>query len=99
MLMHVIAHGGCTDTVRESALKADSEQKSHAAPRTRTRVSIAPGFSAGRGSNNRAINMGTPERVQDLCILYHPKDQTLRSLPLRLKRRMRREDKGGDSFR
>ena len=27
MLMHVIAHGGCTDTVRESALKADSGRK------------------------------------------------------------------------
>ena len=25
MLMHVIAHGGCTNTVRESALKVDSE--------------------------------------------------------------------------
>ena len=24
ILMHVIAHGGCTDTVRESALKVDS---------------------------------------------------------------------------
>ena len=24
MLMHVIAHGGCTDMVRESALKVDS---------------------------------------------------------------------------
>ena len=24
MLMHVIAHGGCTDTVRESALEVDS---------------------------------------------------------------------------
>ena len=27
MLMHAIAHGGCTDTVRESALKADSGRK------------------------------------------------------------------------
>ena len=27
MLMHVIAYGGCTDTVRESALKADSGRK------------------------------------------------------------------------
>ena len=26
-LMHAIAHGGCTDTVRESALKADSGRK------------------------------------------------------------------------
>ena len=28
MLMHAVAHGGCTDTVRESALKADSGRKS-----------------------------------------------------------------------
>ena len=27
MLMHVIAHGGCTDTVRESASEADSGRK------------------------------------------------------------------------
>ena len=27
MLMHEIARGGCTDTVRESALKTDSEKK------------------------------------------------------------------------
>ena len=27
MLMHAIAHGGCTDTVRESALKVDSGRK------------------------------------------------------------------------
>ena len=26
LLMHAIAHGGCTDTVRESALKADWEK-------------------------------------------------------------------------
>ena len=26
MLMHVIVHGGCTDTVRESALEADWEK-------------------------------------------------------------------------
>ena len=28
MLMHAIAHGGCTDTVRESALKVDSGRRS-----------------------------------------------------------------------
>ena len=28
MLMHAIAHEGCTETVRESALKVDSERKS-----------------------------------------------------------------------
>ena len=27
MLMHAIAHGGCTDTVRQSALKGDSGRK------------------------------------------------------------------------
>ena len=27
MLMHAIAHGGCTDTVKESALKVDSGRK------------------------------------------------------------------------
>ena len=27
MLMHAIAHGGCTDTVREYALKIDSGRK------------------------------------------------------------------------
>ena len=27
MLMHVIAHGGCADTVRESALEVDSVRK------------------------------------------------------------------------
>ena len=29
MLMHAIAHGDCTDTVRESALKVDSGRKTH----------------------------------------------------------------------
>ena len=46
MLMQAIAHGGCTDTVRESALKADSGRQSLVAPGTRTRVSIAPGFQS-----------------------------------------------------
>ena len=27
MLMHVIAHGGCTNIIRESALKVDSGEK------------------------------------------------------------------------
>ena len=27
MLMHAIAHGGCTDTVRQSALEVDSGRK------------------------------------------------------------------------
>ena len=29
MSMNAIAHGGCTDTVRESALKVDSGRKIH----------------------------------------------------------------------
>ena len=43
------AHGGRTDTaLRESALEVDSGEKSLAAPGTRTRVSLTPGFSVGR---------------------------------------------------
>ena len=49
MLMHATAHGGSTDTVRESALKTDlEEKKSLATPETPTRGSIAPGFSVQR---------------------------------------------------
>ena len=52
VLMHAIARGSCTHTVRESALKVDSgrekenkkKRKIHAAPGTRTRVNIASGF-------------------------------------------------------
>ena len=61
MLIHVIVHGGCTDTVRESALETDSGKKkkeegkkikkSLAAPGIRTRFSIAPGFSVEGSSN------------------------------------------------
>ena len=51
MLMHAIAHGGCRDTVRESALEVDFRTKFLAAPGTRTRVSIAPGFSASRSTH------------------------------------------------
>ena len=40
----MIANGGCTATVRESALKVDSGRKSLTAPGTRTHVSIAPVF-------------------------------------------------------
>ena len=42
MLMHAIAHRGCTDTVRESALEFDSRRKT---PGPQTRISTAPGFS------------------------------------------------------
>ena len=56
----VIAHGGSTDTIGESALEADSREekkkkrrkKSNAALGTRTRVSIAPGFLVGRSTNS-----------------------------------------------
>ena len=59
MLMHAIAHGGCMGTVTESALKVDSgiiiiikyKIKKLAATGTRTRVSIAPGFSVRRSTN------------------------------------------------
>ena len=41
-LMHVTAHWGCMDTVRESALRVDSGRKKPlAAPGTRTCISIA----------------------------------------------------------
>ena len=45
MLMHAIALGGCTDSVRESALEAEGKKRKEnilAAPGIRTRVSIAP---------------------------------------------------------
>ena len=46
MLMHATAHGGCTDTVRESALNVNS-----VTPGTPTRVNIVPGFSVGHSTN------------------------------------------------
>ena len=42
MLMRAIAHEGCTDTVRESALKVDSGRKSLAALGNRTCVGSVP---------------------------------------------------------
>ena len=48
MLLHVITHGGCTETVRESALQAVSGRKMASRTGTRTRVSVACGFSIGR---------------------------------------------------
>ena len=50
-VMHAIAHGGCTDTVRESAPEADSGRKILCRTGTRTRVSIAPGFSVWHSTN------------------------------------------------
>ena len=41
-MVHAIAHGGCTDTVTESALKADSEKekekKEKKAAKTKTNI-------------------------------------------------------------
>ena len=51
VLVHATAHGGCTDTVSESALVLDSGEKYFAAPGTQTRVNITPGFSIGRSTN------------------------------------------------
>ena len=45
ILMHMIAHWGCTDTLRESALEADPGRKSHAAPGSWAHSSIGPCFS------------------------------------------------------
>ena len=60
MSMKGTAHAGCTDTVRESALKVDSGTKKTkteiAAPGTRTRVSIAPDFSVARSTTDGAIS-------------------------------------------
>ena len=44
MLMYGIAHGGCMDTVRESALKLTQAKKSLASVGTQTHMSIVPGF-------------------------------------------------------
>ena len=49
MLMPAIAHRGCTDSVRESALKGDSE-KSLAASGTQICINIVPGFSFGHST-------------------------------------------------
>ena len=51
--MHATAHRECADTVRESTLpgKFTLGERSVAAPGTRTRVSIASGFSVERSTN------------------------------------------------
>ena len=53
LLMHAIAHGVCTDTVRESALEVYAGRKilCRTWPGTRARVSIAPGVSVSRSIN------------------------------------------------
>ena len=56
MLMCAIAHRGCTDIVRESALEADSEKeekkkKKLAVLGTQACISIVPGFSVGHSTN------------------------------------------------
>ena len=64
--MRAIAHGGCTDTVRESALKVCRKNLLYSrggggggggglephVPGSRTRISIALGFSVRRSNNN-----------------------------------------------
>ena len=52
MLMRAITHGSDTNTVRESALKADSvREKNLAESGNRTRVSIAPDFLPRRATS------------------------------------------------
>ena len=46
--IHAIAHGCCTDTVKESALEVYPGIKIRCRTGARTRVSISPGFSVGR---------------------------------------------------
>ena len=67
MLMHVIVRGGCTNTVRESALKVDSGRKISliASSGNGTRVRTAPEFLAQR-STHQAI---APLRFR-LCGFY-----------------------------
>ena len=56
MAMRAAARGGCTYTVRESALKVDCGRQSLVAPGTRpTRVSITALPSSVGRSNSRAI--------------------------------------------
>ena len=52
--MHAISHRGCTDTVRESALKVDSGRKAPCESGNLTRVRIVPDFSV-RMSTNKAV--------------------------------------------
>ena len=64
MLMHAIAYGGCTDTVRESALEVDSGRKvpSRTGGSDPTSVSIAPDFSSvGLGSEYRQLSQAIPD--------------------------------------
>ena len=53
MLMNEIAHGGCTNTVREPALKADSgREKNPLPPRGLEPASVLRlDFSVGRSTN------------------------------------------------
>ena len=44
MLMHAIAHRGCTNIVRKAALNTDSGEMSLEAVGSETSISIAPGF-------------------------------------------------------
>ena len=59
MLIHAIAHRGCTDIVRESALTVDSVRKitcrSEGSNPRQYCVSIAPGFPIRRSTNRTII--------------------------------------------
>jgi len=83
--MHATAHEGCTDTVPESALKVDSERKSLAAPGTRTRVSLTPGFSVGLLyplSFPRSSNQGLFHACESGCIVIVNQSSGLRPVSL-----------------
>ena len=70
--MHVIAHGGCTVTEPESALEVVCGRQFLAAPGTRTRVSLMPGFSVGLLyplSFSRSSNQGLFHACESGCIV------------------------------
>ena len=52
MLMYAIAHGGCADTVRQSALKTESGRKIPCHTGNRTRVIIVYAFLVRRYTNS-----------------------------------------------
>ena len=71
MLMHAIAHGGCTDTVRKSALKLILGEIFLAALGTRTRVSTAPCFSEGHSVqlsySHSPLEVSTLKNISESC--------------------------------
>ena len=65
MLMHVIAHEGCTDAVRESSLKVDSGRKIPAAPGNQTCISGMPFRRCGSWATS----------LPCLCVLFWQENQ------------------------